>query len=284
MINTINLDKYNLIDTKSTSSKGNQQKWLLDGNWYKADHMGYEALCEVVISKLLQKSNVSNFVIYHPIKIEFNDSIFNGCYSKNFRQKDESIITLEHLSKSWLGNSMAKELLKYETVGDKIKHTVEFVENVTKLKDVGKYIAMMLELDAFFLNEDRHTNNIAFILNDKTGEYRFCPYFDFGLSLLADTTEDYPLDLDIYKGIEKIKAKPFSYDFDIQLEAATKLYGDQLKLSFENSDIENAFDEIKDYYPAEITARAKNLLYNQKHKYEYMFYKFSENIDCLSYI
>ena len=49
------------------------------------------------------------------------------------------------------------------------------------------------------------------------------------------------------------------------------LYGDQLKLSFTNADIENAFDEIKDYYSAEIIARAKNLLYNQKHKYGYMF-------------
>ena len=87
----------------------------------------------------------------------------------------------------------------------------------------------------------------------------------------ADTTYDFPLDLDIYKGIKKIKAKPFSNDFDIQAEAATKLYGDQLKLSFTNADIENAFDEIKDYYSAKIIARAKKLLYNQKHKYGYMF-------------
>lgn len=271
MINTINLDGYDLIDTKATSSKGNQQKWLVDNLWYKADHMGYEALCEVVISKLLQKSNVNDFVIYQPIKIEFNDRAFNGCYSKNFKNKNESIVTLERLSKSWLTNSMAKELLKYDTPEDKIKHTVDFIEKVTNLKNVGAYITMMLELDAFFLNEDRHTNNIAFILNDETNEYRFCPYFDFGLSLLADTTYDFPLDLDIYKGIEKIKAKPFSNDFDTQTEAATKLYGDQLKLSFTNADIENAFDEIKDYYSAEIIARAKNLLYNQKHKYGYMF-------------
>ena len=67
MINTINLDGYDLIDTKATSSKGNQQKWLVDNLWYKADHMGYEALCEVVISKLLQKSNVNDYVIYQPI-------------------------------------------------------------------------------------------------------------------------------------------------------------------------------------------------------------------------
>ena len=130
---------------------------------------------------------------------------------------------------------------------------------------------MMLELDAFFLNEDRHTNNIAFILNDDSGEYRFCPYFDFGLSFLADTAEDYPMGEDVYKLIDKIQAKPFSTDFDVQVEAAIHLYGDQLKLSFTNADIEKAFDEINDYYDTEIITRAKTILLYQRHKYAYMF-------------
>jgi hypothetical protein len=271
LIKTIDLNNYDVVDTKATSSKGNQQKWLVDKLWYKADHMGYEGLCEVVISILLQKSNVKEFVQYFPIKIDFADKKLNGCYSKNFRNKNESIVTLEHMSKTWLANSFAKELLKYDTCEDKIKHTVDFITNVTKLNNVGEYITMMLELDAFFLNEDRHTNNIAFILNDETGEYRFCPYFDFGLSLLADTAEDYPLGNDVYNMINKIKAKPFNNDFDEQVEVAQKLYGDQLKLSFTNQDIENAFDEVKEYYSDEIISRAKTLLYNQKHKYQYMF-------------
>ena len=270
-MNTINLDKYDLIDTKATSSKGNQQKWLVDSKWYKADHMGYEALCEVVISNLLRKSNVNEFVTYHPTKIEFDGKVINGCYSDNFKKKNESIITLEHLAKQWLSNSMAKEMLKYPDTKEKIKRTVRFIEKVTKLKKVGQYITMMLELDAFFLNEDRHTNNIAFILNDDTGEYRFCPYFDFGLSLLADTTEDYPMGEDVYQLIDKIQAKPFSTDFDTQLEAAMHLYGDKLKLAFTNADIENAFDEVKYYYDAHTITRAKTILLYQKHKYGYMF-------------
>lgn len=271
MINTIELNNVSLIDTKATSSKGNQLKWLLRGNWYKADHMGYEALCEVVISKLLDKSNIDNFVAYSPIRIEFDGREFNGCYSKNFKKKNESIVTLEHLSKQWLANSMAKELLKYEEPKDKIKHTVDFIEKVTKLENVGTYITTMLELDAFFLNEDRHTNNIAFILNDDTGKYSFCPYFDFGLSLLADTTEDYPLGEDIYNLIYKIRSKPFSQDFDEQLDAAQELYGDYLKFDFTNKDIETVFDEVIEYYPHETIQRAKDLLYNQKHKYQYLF-------------
>ncbi len=153
---------------------------------------------------------------------------------------------------------------------DKIQHTVDFVEKVTKLENVGEYLTTMLELDAFFINEDRHTNNIAFILDDDTGEYRFCPYFDFGLSLLADTTEDYPLGEDIYQLIYKIHAKPFDRDFDVQLDAAQDLYGNHLVLHFTNQDIEQAFDEISEYYSDEIITRAKELLYHQKHKYRFL--------------
>ena len=245
---TIDLNNVSLIDTKATSSKGNQLKWIVRNNWYKADHMGYEGLCEVVVSKLLEKSNISNFVNYEPIRILFDGREMNGCYSKNFRQKNESL---------------AKELTRYPDVKDKIQQTVAFVEKVTKLENVGEYLTTMLELDAFFINEDRHTNNIAFILNDDTGEYRFCPYFDFGLSLLADTTEDYPLGEDIYQLIYKIHAKPFDRDFDVQLDAAQDLYGNHLELHFTNQDIEQAFDEISEYYSDEIITRAKELLYHR---------------------
>ena len=270
---TIDLNTVSLIDTKATSSKGNQLKWLVRNNWYKADHMGYEGLCEVVASKLLEKSNIENFVAYSPVRITFDNREMNGCYSKNFRNKNESIITLEHLSKQWLANSFAKELTKYTGVKDKIQNTVEFIEKVTKLENVGEYLTIMMELDAFFLNEDRHTNNIAFILNDDTREYRFCPYFDFGLSLLADTTVDFPIGEDIYRLINRIHAKPFYRDFDIQLDAAQELYGNHLELYFTNQDIEQAFDEVSEFYSAEIITRVKALLYHQKIKYGYMFTK-----------
>lgn len=267
MIKTIDLNNASLIDTKATSSKGNQLKWLIRNNWYKADHMGYEGLCEVVISALLKRSNIQSFVTYAPVRIAFDGKEMNGCYSKNFKKKNESIVTLEHLSKQWLANSFAKELTKYPDVKDKIRHTVDFVEKVTGMKNVGAYLTTMLELDAFFLNEDRHTNNIAFILNDDTGEYRFCPYFDFGLSLMADTSVDFPLGGDIYKMIDKIQSKPFDRDFDVQLDAAQELYGEHLKFTFSNQDIEQTFNYAKEYYNDEIINRAKDLLYYQKHKY-----------------
>ena len=87
-------------------------------------------------------------------------------------------------------------------------------KKVTKLGNVGAYLIAMLELYAFFLNEDCHTNNIDFILIDDTGEYRYCPYFDFGLFLLSNTTEDYPMGEDVYRLSGKIHTRPFNCDFD----------------------------------------------------------------------
>jgi len=34
------------IMSEGHTSKGDQPKWKQSGNWYKADHMGYEALSE----------------------------------------------------------------------------------------------------------------------------------------------------------------------------------------------------------------------------------------------
>ena len=64
--------------------------------------------------------------------------------------------------------------------------------------------------------------------------------------------------------------KPFDRDFDVQLDAAQDLYGNHLVLHFTNQDIEQAFDEIGEYYSDEIITRAKELLYHQKHKYRFL--------------
>ncbi|MDO4883257.1 MAG: hypothetical protein Q3975_07885, partial [Oscillospiraceae bacterium] len=85
--------------------------------------------------------------------------------------------------------------------------------------------------------------------------------------------EDYPIGEDIYQLINKIHAKPFDRDFDIQLDAAQELYVNHLELFFTNQDIEQAFDEASEYYSDEIVTRVKELLYHQKHKYLYMFTK-----------
>ena len=85
----INLDEIAPEPIQGHTSKGDQPKWQLEGKWYKADHMGYEALSEVLISKLLKKSNVINFVEYEPVLLQYRGKEIPGCISQGFRMKDE---------------------------------------------------------------------------------------------------------------------------------------------------------------------------------------------------
>ena len=123
---TIDMTNYDVVKTKATSSKGNQMKWLLDNFWYKQDHMGYEGLSEVVVSKLLKKSNVKGFIEYEPIKIKYNLANKSGCLSENFKGKDEIIVTLERMYKQYKGKSLASDLAAISETEDKIKRLESF--------------------------------------------------------------------------------------------------------------------------------------------------------------
>ena len=265
----VDVSKFNVISSKEASSKGNQPKWTSGGKWYKGDHMGYESLSEVVISALLEKTNVESFVSYRPVTLIDGEKQFIGCVSDNFKKKSESIVTLGNLYRAYNGKSLADDIAKYPEPGDRIKFTVDFVERVTNLENIGKFFTMMLELDAFFLNEDRHTHNIAFIRNDDTKEFKLCPYYDFGLSLLSDTA-DYTPDEDIYTCIKRIKAKPFDLDFDKQLDAAEELYGTVLRIGFTDKDICSALSLIEKFYEQSIIERVRDILFHQYKKYQYL--------------
>ena len=67
------------------TSKGDQPKWHRGNLWYKADHMGYEALVEVVVSRLLEKTNVPEFVRYEPVWIRYEAGDAPGCISCSFQ-------------------------------------------------------------------------------------------------------------------------------------------------------------------------------------------------------
>ena len=56
-----------------TSSKGNQEKWFdkETNKWYKLDQFGYEALAETLISRLLEKSNLSSETPFSFAKYSF---------------------------------------------------------------------------------------------------------------------------------------------------------------------------------------------------------------------
>lgn len=269
------MQKIDLTDIKKErienhTSKGNQPKWHIDGKWYKADHMGYEALAEYVVSELLKKSNVENFVVYDLVEIKYDNKTSLGCVSDNFRENYEMLVPIEKLHRQYFGKGLADALSDKESTEDKIKYTVSFIEKITSLEKVGEYFSAMLAIDAFFLNEDRHTNNIAVIRNEKTKKYRFAPVFDNGLSLLSDTN-DYTTDCDIYENMQRVNAKPFDRSFDEQLNVAEELYGTQLKFCFTRNDVYNIISDLKNVYDEKIVERAEQILLQQMRKYQYLF-------------
>ena len=248
------------------TSKGDQPKWHRGSLWYKADHMGYEALAEVVISRLLEKTNVPDFVRYEPVLIQYEAGEAPGCVSRSFQDRQEMLVPFERLHRAYKGRGLAAELAKLLGPEERIRYTVDFVESATGLQNVGPYLTLLLELDMVFLNEDRHTNNLAVLRNEETGVFCLCPVFDNGLALLSDL-HDYPLEQDLYQCVAAVEAKPFDRGFEAQVEAAESLYGVQLELHIQNADITVALADMEPLYPRPVLERVAQLLREQLRRY-----------------
>lgn len=259
-------------ETLNHTSKGNQLKWKYGNYWYKADHMGYEGLAEAIVSKLLEKSSIKYpFVKYEYSKILYHGRAYNGCRSENFIPKNSrvTLMPLEKLYRSYTGGSLAIDTAKQGDVQERIKFLVDFVETHTGIRDFGPYLTAMLEVDAVFLNEDRHTNNIAVLYDDTDETYSLCPLFDNGLSLLSDTSLDFPLERPLEDCLQAIEAKPFSRRFDDQLDAAEELYGIQLRFSLGPHDVKDVIDAFRSEYGNDICNRCEVLIRRQMHHYSY---------------
>jgi len=252
------------------SSKGNQWKWKEDNYWYKADQLGYESLAETVISHILLQSTIKEHVVYEPVRISYRDKELYGCRSKNFLGEQQELITLEKLFRQHMGMSLSKELSYFSDIKKRINYTVDHVINYTGLEDFGEYLTKILEMDAFFLNEDRHTNNIAVIYDLERKEYEYCPYFDMGLSLFADVKQDFPVEKSVDDCRRDIIAKPFSRDFDEQMDAANELYGSYLRFFLSKEDMVKQVDQVDFPYDKVLLERVKTILRNQADKYRYM--------------
>ena len=169
-----------------------------------------------------------------------------------------------------MGRGLAETLAKRKEPKERIRYTADFMERTTGLTGAGEYLTLLLELDAFFLNEDRHTNNLAVIRNEKTMEFRYCPIFDNGLALLSDLN-DYSLDQDIYDCIGRVPAKPFSGIFEEQVDEAEELYGMQLHFSFSKKKISRELEFAGELYDEKICRRAEQVVFEQMRKYRIFF-------------
>lgn len=237
-----------------TSSKGNQEKWYdKDTNkWYKLDQFGYEALSETLISILLRKSNIQqdtpfSFVSYNMERLHVHGRERTGCSSENFLQEGQSIITLNHLLSRYLGTSLKEKLGSLSSDKKRIEYLATATADYTGLQAFPQYLTLLFEIDALFLNDDRHLNNIAVL--ERNGVFDYCPIFDNGAGLLSNVQLS-PMDI-VPRGLLKgLLARPFNMSFTRQMNTARSLYGKQLQIpEFSRNDILEVLVPLLVYYP-----------------------------------
>lgn len=253
------------------SSKGNQLKWENNGIWYKADYTGYEGLAEYMISHLLKKSTLlaDEFVLYDLEEIKYRTKKYTGVKSRDFLAEGWQLITLERLFQNFFGESLYQSIYKITEHEERMLFLVSQVERMTGLKNFGAYLNKLFTIDALFLNEDRHTHNIAVLMNEN-GQFAYCPIFDNGAALLADTTMDYPIEEDIYLLMDQVQAKTICVNFDEQLDLSEMHYGNNLKFMFTKKDVKELLENAK-IYSKEEKNRIEIILYMQMRKYQYLF-------------
>lgn len=133
----IHLLDSDMQDFNRQSSKGNQLKFCQRETWYKADYLGCEGLAEYVVSKLLAFSDLrpDEYVEYELEEIEYNDSAFRACKSKDFTD-GWNLITLERLFKDTYGVGLNKIIYSTPDHVERLKILVEQVERTTGLRNI----------------------------------------------------------------------------------------------------------------------------------------------------
>lgn len=235
-----------------TSSKGNQEKWREGNRWYKLDQFGYEALSEVLVSLLLEKSNVEtqlpfSFVRYQMGKRRVHGYDRTGCVSDHFLGSGQSLITVNRLLTQYLGYPLREKLLRLSSDKRRIAYLAEATAAYTGLEAFPQYLTLLFEMDDLFCNDDRHLNNIAVLWEE--GRYDYCPIFDNGAALLSNM-RFFPVDIAPRALIASLRARPFLTTFTRQRNAARSMYGRQLVLPiWKAEEIHQLVTPLLAYYP-----------------------------------
>ncbi|WP_409967483.1 hypothetical protein RFF05_12920 [Bengtsoniella intestinalis] len=236
----------------ATAAKGNQDKWLDHGLWYKLDTGSFESLAETVASQLLEKSNIQSQLGYQIVPYEVTKVMRHGqqrtaCVSPNFLKEGQTIVTADHLLRRAVGADYQTQVFaKCRTYPQILETFVDVMVQVTGLVDFGAYLTLLFECDCLIRNVDRHLNNIVVLWSPEG--YDYCPIFDNGASFLLNPLE-YPLDVSAKSLVKGIKAQPFRYAFSIQVRQVRKLYGQQLQLTIAHQELAQIVDDQLHHYP-----------------------------------
>ena len=190
------------------SSEGTQLKFFCDGYWYKQD-VSQEGIVEYLVSKMLTFTTLlpTDYVLYEYGKINGK----NGCRSKNFTNAAKRLITFNQIHLRMTGIRLSDRMDDYYDMESKIKYVLDFFQRYLAV-DIFPYLQKVFTLDLITLNEDRHFNNLALLIDTTDIEkpkYTSAPIFDNGKSLLNGCVGYKPA-FSLAENVRRVIAKPFS--------------------------------------------------------------------------
>ncbi len=152
-------------------------------------------------------------------------------------------VTNERIAETSLRNLLARQ----SSDKKRIVYLAETTAELTGLELFPQYLTLLFEIDALFLNDDRHLNNIAVL--ESGGKYDYCPIFDNGAGLLSNMRTA-PMDIEPKALIAAQRARPFGTTFNRQAGAVRALYGKQLYLpKLSKEEIFARLEPLLQYYP-----------------------------------
>ncbi len=209
------------------ASAGNQEKWRnkYTGAFIKAAYISdvecKDYLVEAIGTRICEQINYPEFryAEYEVCEYELNGINYMGCYSPNFLEKNEELVSfytlLSQRGVSWPnGNDTIR---KYSCLSNLYMQLCE--------QNPVKYLSALFIVDYLVGNIDRHLRNFTFIHDVRKDVFSFGPAFDFGRGMFEGDIEF--SDLPVAKRLSKLHYMPFQTQFD----TALKTYSAQYDLS-----------------------------------------------------
>ncbi|MDR1643826.1 MAG: HipA domain-containing protein [Clostridiales bacterium] len=209
------------LEFGSRTSKGYASKFIVDGCWYKINCGAFNSHAEAACSLLLELSNIEEYVKYELCMVngEFATKSSDWTNSSLFQPLD----CLYRLSSDC--NSL--HVLSYSVHGSALMDLViRFATRDLEITDFADKLSLLLQFDAFVLNEDRHFGNIGFI--NENGIWRMSPFYDFDCALLScceDLSDDY-----LAQYLKKKPSLPFCPTHEEQLALALSISDKRLNI------------------------------------------------------
>ena len=159
------------------SSRGFAKKALVGNQWYKVSAGAFNAQAEVVASRLASYTNLTDFVTYEMCRVNSEYATVSDDFICGRRHE-----TLKGLHARVTGTPI-ESVSQHLSGVDLLKYTHKFILSELGY-DMLPSLSLLLQFDALVLNEDRHFNNIIFVLNE-AGNWEMSPAFDFDCALFS---------------------------------------------------------------------------------------------------